>query len=38
VFPSREPRLVWIATHCRHLGRTPPPYQDHLCTPADAGR
>lgn len=37
-FPGRDPRLVWIATHCRRLGRTPPPFQDYLCTPADAGR
>ncbi|TCK19896.1 glycosyltransferase family 39 protein [Pseudonocardia endophytica] len=37
-FPSHDPRIVWVATHCRHLGRTPPPFRDYVCTPADAAR
>ncbi|MGH3797802.1 MAG: ArnT family glycosyltransferase [Pseudonocardiaceae bacterium] len=35
-FPTADPRLVWIAQHCRHLPGSVPPFQDYYCVPADA--
>jgi 4-amino-4-deoxy-L-arabinose transferase-like glycosyltransferase len=35
-FPSSDPRLVWIARHCRPLNRVAPPFHDYFCVPADA--
>ncbi len=35
-FPGDDPRLVWIATHCRPLNGAVPPLRDYYCLPADA--
>lgn len=35
-FPTRDPRLVWISRHCRHLTSAAPPFQDYYCVPSDA--
>ena len=35
-FPSGDPRIAWIAQHCRPLPDTPPPFHGFSCTPADA--
>jgi len=35
-FPSADPRIAWIAQHCRPLPDTPPPFHGFYCTPADA--
>jgi hypothetical protein len=35
-FPSTDPRMTWIAGHCRLLGRVQPPFRDYYCVPADA--
>jgi len=35
-FPSSDPRLVWIAQHCRHLPASTPPFHGYFCVPADA--
>lgn len=34
-FPGNDPRLVWIATHCRHLNGSVAPLHDCYCVPAD---
>jgi hypothetical protein len=36
-FPSADPRLVWIAAHCRQLPGGQPPFVSYYCRPADAG-
>jgi hypothetical protein len=35
-FPSTDPRIAWIAQHCRPLPDTAPPFHGYYCTPADA--
>jgi 4-amino-4-deoxy-L-arabinose transferase-like glycosyltransferase len=35
-FPSRDPRVEWIAQHCPVLGLSTPPLRDYYCTPPDA--
>ncbi|HEX3257798.1 MAG TPA: glycosyltransferase family 39 protein [Pseudonocardia sp.] len=35
-FPSGDPRIAWIAQHCRPLPDTPPPFHGFSCSPADA--
>ena len=35
-FPSTDPRMVWIAAHCRTLPSATPPFRDYYCEPADA--
>jgi 4-amino-4-deoxy-L-arabinose transferase-like glycosyltransferase len=37
-FPSTDPRLVWIAQHCRAQRSVDPTFQVHVCLPADATR
>jgi hypothetical protein len=36
-FPSRDPRLVWISGHRRHL-RSAPPFLAYYCMPQDVAR
>jgi hypothetical protein len=36
-FTSSDPRLVWIATHCRAAGRATAALHSYYCLPADAG-
>jgi hypothetical protein len=36
-FPSGDPRLAWVAGHCRRLPGGPPPFVSYYCRPADAG-
>jgi hypothetical protein len=36
-FPSTDPRLVWIAQHCRPLKGSTPPLRDYYGVPAEAG-
>ncbi|MGH3670828.1 MAG: hypothetical protein ACRDSH_09340, partial [Pseudonocardiaceae bacterium] len=36
-FPSHDPRLVWIAQHCRRLPSTAAPFRGFYCLPGDAG-
>jgi 4-amino-4-deoxy-L-arabinose transferase-like glycosyltransferase len=36
-FPSGDPRLVWIAGHCRQLPGGQPPFVSYYCRPTDAG-
>ncbi len=35
-FPSADPRIAWIAQHCRPLPDPTPPFHGYYCTPADA--
>jgi len=35
-FPSTDPRMVWIAAHCRALPQRTPPFHAYYCDPADA--
>ena len=35
-FPSTDPRIAWIAQHCRPLPDTPPPFHGFYRTPPDA--
>ena len=35
--PSRDPRLQWIAAHCRKLPFSAGALNNYSCTPADAG-
>jgi len=35
--PSRDPRLQWIAAHCRKLPFSAGALNNYYCTPADAG-
>ncbi|MGO9726472.1 MAG: ArnT family glycosyltransferase [Streptosporangiaceae bacterium] len=32
-----DPRLRWIAAHCRHIGRASAALRSYFCLPADAG-
>ncbi len=34
--PGRDPRLVWIASHCRPAGRAAGALHPYFCTPGDA--
>jgi hypothetical protein len=34
---STDPRLRWIAAHCRRLGRTSAHLHVYFCLPTDAG-
>jgi len=34
---STDPRLRWIAAHCRRLGRTSANLHVYFCLPTDAG-
>ncbi|MGH3843225.1 MAG: ArnT family glycosyltransferase [Pseudonocardiaceae bacterium] len=36
MFHSSDPRLVWIAQHCRHLPDSVPPFESYYCIPANA--
>lgn len=35
-FPTHDPRIAWIARHCRHPKGSVPPFQEYFCVPADA--
>ena len=35
-FPATDPRIAWIAQHCKPLPDTAAPFHGFYCTPADA--
>ncbi|WP_433801623.1 glycosyltransferase family 39 protein [Actinomycetospora sp. CA-084318] len=37
-FPSTDPRLVWVAQHCRAERSVDPVFEVHVCVPSDAAR
>jgi hypothetical protein len=36
-YSSADPRIEWIATHCRNVTKSGAPLKTYFCLPADAG-